>query len=1181
LTKLYFHESTSTVGGTLPSTTQSGLTITESVDAATVNRTMDDNKGAGPQTSKAITINIGTARTTYFTRFCSLPLKAGTISANTWNYSFAAQQSATAMQFPTVTGTTNPVRICAYVWRPSTNAKVGDILNANSNSDFGSTAATTLKCTFGTFAGSAVTAQAGDIICVEIIFLYTPTTGSKTGTYFYDGNTENTGDGIVVSNHATYIETPQTLAFSAVQRSAAETASISDSAAIRMTPGAGHNANVLTKKMTLTLDATGTVHDQAFTGVGFQPKAMIVYGVLTTGSAYAEGYSAFYGFSDGASHNACVAVADVDNLTTYDCSNMVRNDACIDLLSTAAGNAELIRGVVKTFDSDGATITWNVKNTTQYIIHALFIGGTDITNVFVGQTTAGTTSTGAKGYTGVGFKPDIELFAAGSNVTVNTLTAGTAFSIGASLSSAKQFANAIKVQDAITAVSAQNAGVYFAAAQCLAATKLTASSTWDLRASFTSHDTDGFTLTHNTAPVASTFPFIFMCIKGGYWDVGAFTQRASSGVQTTTQVVFADPEALLLTISDDITKDAINITNTASVNVTMGIGACDNTAEGYIAFGDGYQASPCKPVMISSTSKLIRNVTPNATATSSTTDSECDISDMISLGDFDINWTTADATARWIGYVLLQKGPAGGANIAKTLTETITIATGSITRLAAKIRPPPTETITISSPVAKLSAKNRPITETVTTASSTLTRVKGAVKALSETITTSPSTLARLAAKIRPITTTITISSTVNKIKSTTKTLTETITSSTASLTLLRNKIRTITTTITISSTPARLSTLARTISETVTILSTVTKSKGAIKALTETVTTSSTVARLVAKIRTLAETIVISSTAVRLAAKIRTLTDTVAISSTVARFLGARAITKSLTETITITTASLNRLAAKTRTLSETIAVLSTPAKLSAKIRSLAVETVTISSTVSRIKGAVKALTETITILSTTTRLAAKIRTITTTIVSTDSVTATKSGVRNITKNLTEIITILSTVTNTRSKIRGLAETISLTPSLATRLAAKNRALTPESVTIGAGIATRVRGLVRTTSSSLTSLTASLTRLAKKIRSVTETITIQDQVVGQGPTIPAKAPPRPSISILAQELKYITTVSKDLQRFLFETVHISDHTKIEVKRYSKIIRTARVKKIVRILDLVKLADDIYSKRRY
>lgn len=212
MTKIYFHDAISSLIGTLPSSQQSGLTVTESVDAASVNRTMDTTIGTA-QASKAITVNIGTQRVSYFTRFCSQPLNQTSISANTWNYAYAAQQSATTMQFTTPTGTSNAIKITCYVWRPSNGSKVGDILIGDSTANFGVTASTLEKSTIGTFAGSAVTCQVNDIICMEIIFQYTPTTGSKTGTFYYDGTTETNNDGTTVSNHASYIETPESLSF--------------------------------------------------------------------------------------------------------------------------------------------------------------------------------------------------------------------------------------------------------------------------------------------------------------------------------------------------------------------------------------------------------------------------------------------------------------------------------------------------------------------------------------------------------------------------------------------------------------------------------------------------------------------------------------------------------------------------------------------------------------------------------------------------------------------------------------------------------------------------------------------------------------------------------------------------------------------------------------------------------
>lgn len=521
--------------------------------------------------------------------------------------------------------------------------------------------------------------------------------------------------------------------------------------------------------------------------------------------------------------------------------------------------------------------------------------------------------------------------------------------------------------------------------------------------------------------------------------------------------------------------------------------------------------------------------------------------------------------------------PSGGNNVVRTLTQTITISS-TVARLTAKIRPL-TETITILSTVARAKSLFRTLTETVTTTPSTLTRIKGTAKSLTETVAIS-STVARIKGAVKALTQTITISDVITKALNKFRTLSQTVTIS-DNLAILRNKIRTITTTITISSTPVRLATKLRPLAtQTVTISDTIAKSKGAVKALTETVTISSTLTRLVSKIRNITETIAISSIVTRLSTKLRPLaTETITISSTVARVLGARAITKTLTETVTISTASLALLRNKIRTLTETIAISSTAARLTTKLRPLAIETIIISSTVAKIKGSVKALTETITIVSIVARLAAKIRTITTTITITDAVTRAKAGAQNIVRTLTETVTITSTVTRAQTKIRMLTEVILLSPSTVARIASKIRAPIPESITIGTGVATKLRGLVRTSTGSISAI-STLTRLAQKIRQIQETITIQDQLIGQGPTVAAKAPPRPSISILAQELKHITTVSKDLQRFLFETVHISDFPKIHVKRYSKIIRTARVKKMVRILDLVKIIDDTYNRSK-
>jgi hypothetical protein len=164
------------------------------------------------QVSKAIATNASTSlQNLYYARFISMPLGSQTISANTWDYNFAAQCNNLNANFPV--NTTGPVYINCYVWRPSTGAKVGTILEGNSASDFAEvSAASAEKVANGTFSGSSLAIQNDDVLVFEMIFQVTQgSANARTDTVYYDGTTENTTDNTTVSNHASFIQTPQTL----------------------------------------------------------------------------------------------------------------------------------------------------------------------------------------------------------------------------------------------------------------------------------------------------------------------------------------------------------------------------------------------------------------------------------------------------------------------------------------------------------------------------------------------------------------------------------------------------------------------------------------------------------------------------------------------------------------------------------------------------------------------------------------------------------------------------------------------------------------------------------------------------------------------------------------------------------------------------------------------------------
>lgn len=210
-TRLYFHNATSTLAGTFPSTEQSTATANVTATGAITMRVMNTLIGTG-QTSVNITTSASTnIRSNFLRTFCSPPLQGtqvvggGNIILNT-----ADQESNTSANF-----WVNALNI--YVWRPSTGVRVGTIRDAGGTSLGGSepTAANSMQVTHITgITTSAVTAQNGDVIIAEI---WTRTTQSNATAYTcifqYDGTTVNTTENAVVTNHASFVELTENLVF--------------------------------------------------------------------------------------------------------------------------------------------------------------------------------------------------------------------------------------------------------------------------------------------------------------------------------------------------------------------------------------------------------------------------------------------------------------------------------------------------------------------------------------------------------------------------------------------------------------------------------------------------------------------------------------------------------------------------------------------------------------------------------------------------------------------------------------------------------------------------------------------------------------------------------------------------------------------------------------------------------
>lgn len=183
ISKFYLHDAATADTGTLPAVTSS--ISTRGNAETTPNKSMDDVAGSA-QTSATISTSASTIQQFHkLARFLSAPLTAQTISAQNWTFRIAAAESnANSNMF---------LGLSIAVWRPSTGALVGRIFDGpGAGTSLGTEPGTTETAeAVMTVSGSAVTAQTGDILVVEIWTVSTQAMAtSYTQTVYYDGATE-------------------------------------------------------------------------------------------------------------------------------------------------------------------------------------------------------------------------------------------------------------------------------------------------------------------------------------------------------------------------------------------------------------------------------------------------------------------------------------------------------------------------------------------------------------------------------------------------------------------------------------------------------------------------------------------------------------------------------------------------------------------------------------------------------------------------------------------------------------------------------------------------------------------------------------------------------------------------------------------------------------------------------
>lgn len=365
----------------------------------------------------------------------------------------------------------------------------------------------------------------------------------------------------------------------------------------------------------------------AFTGVGFQPKAIILYTTMTNSFTGANG---MFGFGAGkdSTHRWATSI-DVDDSNFW---GGVRNYKSTQVISiynnTGNGTGTLyLEGDLVSLDSDGFTINFTTVQASGKVINYIAFGGTDI-NVAV-DTLSTTSGTGTKSATGLGFQPTFVLLS-GVGLGSSTQAANPSLMIGVASSTTKRGVACLwQSQDTNTrakGIQVTDNVVY----------RMSSSSAGDPIADFSSFDSDGFTLNFSTNSGARWTGYF--AINGVPATVGTLTQPTSTGNQSVTGLGMR-PDIVGFISKGGVSSASI----TGNPNILFG-SAVSASAQTASVFGTQNDGGLSSNVGISgSVTKSILSISHTTTTSAAGFLSQ-------DLDGFTLNWSTADATAREVIY---------------------------------------------------------------------------------------------------------------------------------------------------------------------------------------------------------------------------------------------------------------------------------------------------------------------------------------------------------------------------------------------------------------------------------------------------------------------------------------------------------------------------------------------------
>lgn len=299
------------------------------------------------------------------------------------------------------------------------------------------------------------------------------------------------------------------------------------------------------------------------TGVGFQPKIIIVYSArLTNQDTQNNRLGVSLGWAKSSTEQGHMTFGSADAVTpSFTNSRLASNGFMGHFLQ----NLTVFDGRISltSLDADGFTYNTPLTFASDIDFNALCLGGSSLTNVACGNA-AMPTGNGNFSVTGLGFKPDaIFILATGrAQTSINAEGLSTGFSFGFGTDAANQRSYGAAGQTAVDPTSNRD----IISATKILSCPLPNSNGMDLECALVSMDADGFTLQKVNGGTGVATQYLWLALKGGSYKV---VDMASKTDLTPTDYTPGITPAAIFGIGRPA-KSAAETTPTNEIEFTIG-----------------------------------------------------------------------------------------------------------------------------------------------------------------------------------------------------------------------------------------------------------------------------------------------------------------------------------------------------------------------------------------------------------------------------------------------------------------------------------------------------------------------------------------------------------------------------------------------------------------------------------